>query len=178
MKLITVLIFSCFSFLVVSQQRTQTVGFELDLLPYISGGWYASIWYGEQNFRLRAVYAETNIPKFVVPDGFKDHHLKAAAGIIDYFIKPNFEGWWVAIGYEYWQNQISNDSATDTREFYNHVATFGGGYVWKFWQNFYLNPWAAGHILLTGSEEFYVGNDLYKPSVFTPELSLKVGWHF
>jgi hypothetical protein len=173
--LIICTLFTCFSH---AQERTQTVGFELDALPYLSGGWYISGWYGQQHLRYRGVYAQTIVPQFAVPDGFTNHELKVGAFIVDYFFKPNFEGWWVAAGYEYWYNSIQDEAQTDTYIYGNNVTTVGGGYVWKFYKNFYLNPWAAGHILITGTDPVTIGGSVYQPSVFTPEISLKLGWHF
>jgi hypothetical protein len=155
-----------------------TIGTELDLLPYISGGYYVSLWYGKDHLRYRGVYARTNVPSFAVPDGFSNHELWAAAFIVDYFFKENFEGWWVAAGYEYWDSQIQTESGSHKLFYNNNIMTVGGGYVWKFADNFYLNPWAAGHILITGTGPFQMGDQTYTPSLFTPELSLKVGWHF
>ena len=161
-----------------AQEQKRTGGAELDLLPYISGGWYVSGWYGVDQFRYRGVYAETTVPDFFVAEGFTDHNIEAAAFIVDYFFKPNFEGWWVGVGYEYWENEIWNSEKTEQAWYVNNVATIGGGFVWKFWGNLYLNPWAAGHILMTGTEERQIGGKSYKPALFTPELSLKLGWHF
>ena len=155
-----------------------TIGTELDLLPYISGGYYVSLWYGKGHLRYRGVYANTTVPSFAVPNGFSNHELWAAAFIVDYFFKENFEGWWVAAGYEYWDNQIQTESGSHKLFYNNNVMTVGGGFVWKFAGNFYINPWAAGHILVTGTGPFEMGDQTYKPSVFTPEVSLKVGWHF
>ncbi len=45
----------CFSFSYAqtdNQSKTNTrIGFELDALPYITGGYYGSIWVGHNNFR-------------------------------------------------------------------------------------------------------------------------------
>lgn len=155
-----------------------TLGTELDLLPYISGGYYVSLWYGKDHLRYRGVYANTNLPSLAVPEGFKNHELWAAAFIVDYFFKENFEGWWVAAGYEYWDSQIETESGSHKLFYNNNVMTVGGGFVWKFAGNFYLNPWGAAHILVTGTGPFEVGDQIYSPSLITPELSLKAGWHF
>ncbi len=59
----------------------------------------------------------------------------------------------------------------------SNVFTLGAGYVWKFAGNFYLNPWVAGHLLLSGTGPFSAGQDQLYPSMFTPEVSVKLGWH-
>jgi len=43
----------------------KTIGTELDLLPYVSGGYYLSMWYGVDQFRFRAILTKTTVPEFV-----------------------------------------------------------------------------------------------------------------
>jgi len=54
----------------------------------------------------------------------------------------------------------------------------GGGYVWEFYRNFYLNSWLATHVVIAGDDEVAVGKRTYELKLFTPEISLKLGWHF
>jgi hypothetical protein len=63
------------------------VGFELDALPYITGGYYGSVWSGRNQFRLRGVISEVNVPSFATEDNFKENKIKAYALIIDFFFK-------------------------------------------------------------------------------------------
>ncbi|KUO63567.1 hypothetical protein APF79_11650 [bacterium BRH_c32] len=156
----------------------QTIGTELDLLPFVRGGYYASAWYGIDQFRFRAIITKTTVPQFAVADGYKDNKLNVYAFIADYFFKKNFEGFWIGTGLEYWDSQIKYKAENKTAFYNNTVFTFGGGYVWKFYDNFYLNPWIAIHYLIAGSKEVYVGTSTFKPNVFTPEASIKIGWHF
>ena len=58
------------------------------------------------------------------------------------------------------------------------IFTIGGGYVWKFHKNFYLNPWVAGHLSIAGDKAVVVDESTYEPPLFLPEISLKLGWHF
>jgi hypothetical protein len=62
-----------------------TAGFELDLLPYVSGGYYVSGWIGHDRIRVRPVVTKTTLPSFVVQDGFTNAGLDAYALIVDYF---------------------------------------------------------------------------------------------
>lgn len=157
---------------------TQTIGFELDMLPFISGGYYGSVWYGFDNFRLREVIAKTTVPEFMLDKGFKDNELMVYAVIADYFFEKNFKGFWIAAGMEYWDSEIAHETETQITIYSNTVFTAGGGYVWKFYENFYLNPWAAFHVIVAGDKDIKVGNHIFNPAVFTPEISLKIGWHF
>ena len=117
---------------------TTTAGFELDVLPYVSGGYYISGWIGHDRLRLRPVVAKTNLPSFVVQDGFTNADLEAYAVIVDYFPRGGLRGFWVGAGVEYWKNSIENESNGGTAKWNNTVATIGAGYVWKVAGNFYL----------------------------------------
>ncbi len=155
-----------------------TAGFELDLLPYVSGGYYASGWIGHDRIRVRPVVAKTTLPSFAVQDGFTNADLEAYAAIVDYFPRGGLRGFWVGAGVEYWKNSIENEGNGGTAKWNNTVATVGAGYVWRVAGSFYLNPWAAGHLLVGGPTSVDAGGALYSPRRFTPEVSIKLGWRF
>jgi len=160
-------------------QRPKTVvGFELDALPYLSGGYYASAWLGRERVRIRPVYTKTTLPGFIVPDGFANADLEVYALIADYFFADDFRGFWLGAGAEYWKNSVENSANGGVARWHNTIATVGGGYLWYFAGNFYLNPWAAGHAVVGGPMRVTVGGAAYNPSRVTPEVSLKIGWHF
>jgi hypothetical protein len=160
-------------------RRTRTtVGIELDALPYISGGYYASAWVGRDRVRVRPVVTSTTLPSFVVQDGFTEANLDVYAMIVDYFFRERFEGAWIGVGVEYWKNGIENESNGGTAEWNNRIATVGGGYIWRLAGNFYLNPWGAGHLVVGGPTQISAGGARYSPKRFTPEVSLKLGWNF
>lgn len=162
-----------------TQENTNsTVGFELDALPYITGGYYGSVWYGKNQMRYRAIITQVTTPEFVLEEGFTNNDIQSYTFITDYFFKPGFEAWWIGAGLEYWDAEIQTDAALETAKYENYVFTVGGGYVWKFHRNFYLNPWVAGHIRIAGDSEVMVDGVEFEPAAFTPELSLKIGWHF
>jgi hypothetical protein len=158
--------------------KSTTIGAELDALPYITGGYYGSIWVGHNHFRYRAVIAKTEVPGFYVEDGFTNNEVQAYAAIVDYFFKPEFKGWWIGTGLEYWDSSIQTDAKLETAKYNNTVFTLGGGYVWKFYNNFYLNPWVAGHLRIAGDKDVSVDTSTFETPLFTPEFSLKLGWHF
>lgn len=158
--------------------KTTTVGFELDAIPYIFKGYYGSVWVGHNHFRYRAVITKIETPNFILEDGFTNNDMNVYAAIVDYFFKPDFEGWWIGPGLEYWDATIQTDAQLETAEYRNIIATLGGGYVWKFHKNFYLNPWVAGHFRIAGDKEVSVDQSIYETPLFIPEISLKLGWHF
>jgi len=160
---------------------TSTIGFEADALPFATGGYYASAWYGDSPWRYRAVIARTYPPDFIVGSGFSHLRLDATALIVDRFIGAQahaLAGPWIGAGVERWDGRIQEQGTGASATFWESVATAGGGYVWKFSGNWYLNPWAALHVLLDGDRSVPVGTRVYRPPLVTPEASLKLGWHF
>lgn len=158
-----------------------TVGTELDVLPFATGGYYASLWAGYDGWRVRPVVARAYTPSFVVDPAFDDARVDALALIVDWFPLEggdHFRGLWVGVGGEQWKNRIRREGYDEEATWDNGVATVGGGYVLKFWHNFYFNGWAAGHVVVAGDRDIPVAGAIYKQPTFTPEASLKIGWHF
>jgi hypothetical protein len=157
------------------------VGFELDALPFATGGYYASAWYGSSPFRYRAVITQTNPPDFAAGAGFNHLRLDVVALIADWFFGAQADalaGPWIGGGVENWEGRIQEQGTGAHATFSERVATFGGGYVWKFSGNWFLNPWAAVHGIVDGDRSVAVGQHTYRPPLIAPEASLKLGWHF
>lgn len=161
-----------------SNEPKVTVGVELDALPYLTGGYYGSVWVGHDHFRYRAIVTQITTPSFMVDDGFTNNKIQSYTAIADYFFAPGFRKWWVGSGFEYWKGEIQSDSKQGTGKYENVIFTAGSGYVWKFYRNFYLNPWVAVHIRVAGDSHADVDGLRFHPSAVTPEASLKLGWHF
>lgn len=159
-------------------KKSTTIGFELDAVPYIFNGYYGSIWVGHNHFRYRAVITKIETPDFILEDGFTNNEMKVYAAIVDYFFKPNFEGWWIGPGLEYWDATIQTDAKLSTSKYSNVIFTLGGGFVWKFHKNFYLNPWVAGHLKIAGDNRVKVDDKVFRTQTIIPEFSIKLGWHF
>ena len=181
--LIAVLLFGVAS--VTAQEpdkgRNWTFGTELDVFPYATGGWYASLFGAYENIRLRSVVAQSNLPGFVRDEGINEQRVQAYAGIIDFVFGrdnrgPTFDQWWLGFGYERWETTyVSADGMADVS---TNVLTVGGGYIWKFWKGFYLNPWVAAHVSIDNTEPIQVGSITTTPPGVLPEASLKIGWMF
>lgn len=54
-------------------------GVEMDVLPYVTGGWFGAGWLGSGHVRVRALAASVNMPFFVVQDGFTDNEIRSVA---------------------------------------------------------------------------------------------------
>ena len=154
-----------------------TVGAELDVLPYLSGGYYGSFWVGSGHVRARGIITRATLPDFLTEDGFEDNQIDVYALLVDYFLRPDFEGAWIGVGVEYWDGNVALAGRSVEAGYENVVATVGVGYVWKVWRNLYLNPWAAVHVRVAGDAEVPLADEQFNPKVFLPEASLKLGWH-
>jgi hypothetical protein len=166
-----------------SAPRT-AAGVEIDLLPIVLSaaagrlGGGANVWVGRGHVRVRAVGTYVAFPPgALTPSGFEDRELAVAAGIVDVFLRPELEGPWVGAGLERWWNRIASPAGPGTARWTSWVATLGGGYVWTVWRSLYLNPWAAGHLLLS-EPEVNLHGATWKPAKLAGEVSLKVGWQF
>ena len=157
------------------------VGFEADLLPFLTGGYYGSVWYGAQPWRFRAVVTEVNIPSAATQPQFKNQRLDVTALIVDRFIGRQaaaLYGPWIGAGFEAWHTRIEAKDSGKSATFENTSFTVGAGHVLYLTGAWYLNPWFAVHDLIGGDSSVKVGAHTYHPPQVTGELSLKIGWHF
>ena len=161
-----------------SEKSKPTFGYEIDALPFILGGYYGSMWVGKDRTRFRAVLTEFRTPDFFLESGFTNNKIRSYAAIGDYFFEPGFEQWWIGAGMEYWKGRIQTDAGLSTEKYDQLILTFGGGYAWKFHRRFYLNPWAAIHARIAGDANVTVDEEEFNPAIITPEVSIKIGWHF
>ncbi len=175
--------FLVFSSVMANAQRSEStssisIGVEADILPYITGGYYGSLWASKNHFRYRAVVTNVTTPDFMIKDGFTGNSMMVYAGLVDYFFENSPEKWWVGSGLEYWDAEIKTSQKLSTATFSQVMFTLGGGYIWKLYKNLYINPWAAAHLRLAGDKAVMVDGKEFKPSPFIPEASLKIGWYF
>ncbi len=165
-------------------RRKLALGFTLDLLPVAmsaaSGhfGMSGQTWVGIDSIKIRLVGARMNMPDFLVGnDAFGDQQTTVGALIVDYVFGEAFDGWWVGTGFELWENRIVHKSSAATQRWLNLVYTLGGGYIWKFYDNLYLNPWVGLHVPIN-NPRIHAGSDSFKPLPVSGEVSLKIGYYF
>ena len=75
-----------------TESMSPTLGVELDVLPYVTGGCYASGWIGYNHVRARLVASKLNAPDFTLKDDFTNAETRAYATLVDYFWRPSFRG--------------------------------------------------------------------------------------
>jgi hypothetical protein len=161
-----------------ARAQSPQVGAEFDVLPYATGGWYVSGWWGTGHVRLRAVASDIDLPDFTISGDFKDGKSRAYAGLIDYFPKSALRGPWIGAGVEHWRNQIGHPAETERGEYTTWMATVGGGWIFNLGRHVYLNPWAAGHVRMSGDHSVRVGSRVYAPPKGLGEVSIKLGLRF
>ncbi len=154
--------------------RAAVIGTELDLLPFLFQGYYASAVAGIGHWRGRLVATEVTVPDFVTPTGFKDNRLTVQALVVDYFFAQGFSGWWVGPGVEQWRGKVTNKSNGQAGSYSTQVFTAGGGYVYRLGQHVYLNPWAAVHVPAGGDRSVSIGGAEFDINP-AAEASLKLG---
>ena len=165
------------------RERPMAVGFNIDLLPTALSaangklGYAPQVWLGIGHARLRIVGAHLEPPDAFAfaPQGFHDPTTTAFATIIDYTFGPRFDGVWLGSGFEIWQSSIKHDGVPGQARWISTVFTVGGGYIWRFSGDFFLDPWAGVHAVLN-PQTVSLGTYDYKPFPLQGEASLKVGW--
>lgn len=156
-----------------------TLGTELDALPFITGGYYFSVIGGYNQFRLRAMISQVNLPSFTYDNSlFSKSSLHVYALVLDYFFAPDARGLWIGGGFEHWGGTVESNEIGASGTFGEWVSTLGTGYTWFFYKNFYLNPWVAVHAKIAGDATAQVGNQTYSVHELQAEGSLKIGWYF
>ena len=156
-------------------------GGETDPLPFILKGYYGSAFVGRNGWRWRGVVARSTAPSFLVTNGFKEKRTDGYAFLTDRFFgskRKELSGFWIGAGGEYWRNRIRTEESPTFAHYNNFLLTTGGGYVWKISSHFYINPWAAGNFVVAGKRKIPVSGKTYQQSVFTPEVSVKLGFTF
>ncbi len=162
----------------VGQEQRVSIGIEQDVLPYVTGGYYFGAWAGTSHVRARALLAHVNKPDFIVPNGFTTNIVTAYALVGDYFLKTNWEGWWLSGGVVYWDSSIQSNQKLSTVRYENFLVNGSVGYNWRFAKHFYVSPWAGIHLRVGGATNVSVDGTSFGTPVLTPEASVKVGWVF
>jgi hypothetical protein len=76
---------------------------------------------------------------------------------------------------EVWQRSIQHRDVSGHAHWNSTVFTGGGGYIWRFAGDFYLDPWAGVHAVLN-PQTVSLGAYHYKSFPIQAEASVKIGW--
>lgn len=161
-----------------AQNKSATVGFEQDVLPYLFKGYFANVWVGKGHMRSRLLMAHIRKPDFLLPNGFTNNRVQAFAITADYFLKEDWKGGWISTGAVLWKNSLQTDLKQQTAHFNMYLLNGSLGYAFKFHKNFYVSPWAGLHVRMSSGHSIPIDSKRFTPPLLNPEASVKVGWHF
>lgn len=160
------------------------LGFNVDLFPIVASaaqgkfGFSGQLQYAIDHVQLRYVGARMRQPDFIIDaDNFKHLDTTVLALLIDYFWRDDLSGFWVCSGFELWLNEISHNNTSQRASWNNAIWTMGGGYVWKFYKNFFLNPWLGLHLRLN-NPGIELAGARYRPMAVLANGSIKIGFTF
>jgi GNAT superfamily N-acetyltransferase len=153
-------------------------GLELDALPYLTGGYFAAGWAGKDLWRIRALTADVHKPDWSTPAGFSRHHITAYALVVDRFLKPDWQGWWIGGGLVYWESTIQTTARLQTARLSNLLLNGSLGYHIRLGRHFYLSPWAGLSLRVSGDKNVPVDGRFFTLPLLNPEASAKVGVWF
>jgi hypothetical protein len=154
------------------------IGAEVNPFPFISGGYYGSLWWGVSQIRIRATGAYTSVPGFLVSEGFEQNKIRSYSLLGDYFFNEAFKGFWAGGGFEYWDGSVVNSDDKLKGKYTNYVLTFDVGYLFKIWNNFYVSPSGSIHMVVAGEKVVEVGNATYNSSTISPSITITIGYHY
>lgn len=166
------------SFAQNGNSKTLHIGIEQDVLPYLTGGYFAGVWAGKNHLRVRAITAKVNKPDFIIKNGFTNNNVKAYAMIVDYFLKQDWKGWWVGSGFVYWKSTIQTDKKLSTAEYHNYLLNGSIGYSFTLSKHLYVSPWSALHLRIAGNKKVPVDDKKFESPFINPEASIKLGVWF
>lgn len=163
--------------------RPMAIGVQLDLFPTVVSaingrlGYAPQVWLGIDHARVRLIGAHFEPPDALAfaDEGFENPTTTAFAVTIDYTFGEHFDGFWIGGGFELWQRTIEHRDVAQTATWSSTVATIGGGYIWRFAGNFFLDPWLGVHATLN-PETVLLGPYEYEPTPIIASGSVKVGW--
>jgi hypothetical protein len=161
-----------------SEKSRLTVGIEQDLLPYVTGGYYAAAWIGKGHFRGRALPARVKKPDLIVPEGFDDNWVTAYAVLGEYFLKEDWQGWSVSTGFVYWQNSIELEGGSRREDYDTYLINGSLSYSFKIYRHFYVSPWAGLHLKVGGPDTITIDGQSFDQPLINPEASIKFGVYF
>jgi hypothetical protein len=184
-KTIYILFFLLFIFqLTIGQKRRSghgqtyyACGAEANIIPYLSGGYSGTLWWGINHIRISGTFAKTNTWNIFVPSGFENNVVQSYALNGEYFFSPAFKNLWAGGGAEYWQGAVDNADDHAHGEYTNYMLTVGAGYVIKIWKGIYVNAAGSVHLVVAGGKVVEVGNATFNANTIVPDVAIKIGYH-
>lgn len=162
------------------EESSLKFGAELDVLPYFNKGYDLSLWTSYYLFKVNFDWALKYPADFVTNVGFENLRYKTFGVQFSYFPIPHsleLDRLWFGLGMEKWSSKIQQSTTKAEAVFNNYLISVSVGYLLFVYGNWYVNPYLSGHLRAFGDKSVYVGGYLYNVQKFTPEISIKIGYH-
>lgn len=162
----------------IRETKQPQFGVELDVLPYVTGGYFGAGWVGKDLWRVRALTAFVKKPDWSTKKDFSNHQIHAYALVVDRFLKKDWKGWWIGAGLVLWNSTIQTNATIQTATFNNVLVNGSLGYNITLYKHFYLSPWASLNLRVAGDKNVAVDTKNFTLPTINPEASLKFGYYF
>ncbi len=162
------------------ENSKQKFGLEADPIPYFNQGYNFSFWSSYYLFKFHFDWSLKYPAEFVKAPGFEDLRYKSFAVQVQYFPiarHQELDKLWFGFGIARWSSKVKNSVTKVEGVFNNILLKFSVGYVVFVYDKLYLNPYLSGDLRMSGDKSPYIGGAVYNVQNFTPEISVRVGYH-
>jgi hypothetical protein len=164
-----------------AQKHAMALGVNIDIFPTIvsaasrSFGLGIQPWFGINHFRIRFDVAHIRMPDTITGKNyFYKYNCNSFALAAEYTFGNNFDGFIIGAGIGIWQHAISHKHFNERGHRTVPFFAIEGGYIWKFYQNLYLEPCIALDIIL-GQKTITLYGFTYTTLPVAGEITVKFG---
>jgi len=157
------------------------LGVNLDFFPTIVSlvdtefGLSIQPWFGIDRFKIRLNIVHMRIPNSLAGTRyFYKNDVNAFSLAVEYCFGQNFDGFTIGAGIGVWHNMVSHTFFNKKGSSITPFLTLEGGYIWKFYNNLFIEPCLALDVMLTRQKISIYGSS-YKPLPVSGEITLKFG---
>jgi hypothetical protein len=157
------------------------LGVNLDFFPTIVSvvdsefGLSIQPWFGIDQFKIRLNIVHLRIPNSLVGTRyFYKNDANTFSLAVEYCFGNNFDGFTIGAGIGLWNNMVSHKYFNRKGSSFTPFLTIEGGYIWKFYNNLFIEPCLGLDVMLTGQKISIYGFG-YKPLPVSGEITLKFG---
>ncbi len=163
--------------------KRAAIGYAVDLLPTVLSategkpGYSFQVWSGYDHIKMRLVAAHIYMPGSQYDNNFENYEVNVTAFILDWFPYGSLEGFWFGTGTEFWNSRVEHKASGAETAWTDNILTAGIGYVWKFTDNVYIDPFAAVHYRMNDGKVRAGGEEFARKRV-SASASVKIGYQF
>ena len=162
-------------------QHRLGLGINLDFFPTILSavdrefGLSIQPWFGIDRFKVRLNITHMRIPDSLVGTRFFYKNTANTFSLaVEYCFGNNFDGFTLGAGIGVWNNMVNHRYLNRKGSSITPYLTLEGGYIWKFYNNLFIEPSLALDVMLTRQRISVYGFG-FKPLPVSGEITLKFG---